>query len=266
VAFHPRRALAVFWKDFLDLRKNPALLLAMAALPMVLVVVPMIVVWTYVRDPNDTNLRVIALYYDPTLPLNVSAGRFLVERTLLDWFGMFLVMPVFVPILISSQSVAGEKERRTLEPLLASPITAAELVAGKSLASLVPAVAITWVAFALLCVGVDVVAWPLGQGLLLPNTLWSFGVLVLAPLFAFFGNGVAVLISARVSEARTAQQFSALVVLPLVGLVGGQVVGVLNAGPAYYALQGAVVLLLDVGLLWASIRLLDRERLLSRWG
>jgi ABC-type Na+ efflux pump permease subunit len=266
MAFHPRRALAVFWKDFLDLRKNPALLLAMAALPMVLVLVPMIVVWTYVRDPNDTNLRVIALYYDPTLPLNASAGRFLVERTLLDWFGMFLVMPVFVPILISSQSVAGEKERRTLEPLLASPVTAAELVAGKSLASLVPAVAITWLAFALLCVGVDVVAWPLGQGLLLPNMLWSFGVLVLAPLFAFFGNGVAVLISARVSEARTAQQFSALVVLPLVGLVGGQVVGVLKAGPAYYAMQGAVVLLLDVGLLWASIRLLDRERLLSRWG
>jgi ABC-2 type transport system permease protein len=266
MAFHPRRAMAVFWKDFLDLRKNPALLLAMAALPLVLVVVPMIVVWTYVRDPNDTNLRVISLYYDPTLPLGANAGRFLVERTLLDWFGMFLVMPVFVPILISSQSVAGEKERRTLEPLLASPVTAAELVAGKSLASLVPAVAITWVAFTLLCVGVDVVAWPLGQGLMLPNRLWSFGILVLAPLFAFFGNGVAVLISARVSEARTAQQFSALVVMPLVGLVGGQVVGVLKAGPAYYAIQGAVVLLLDVGLLWASIRLLDRERLLSRWG
>ncbi|HEX8539630.1 MAG TPA: ABC transporter permease, partial [Cystobacter sp.] len=68
MSFRPRRALAVFWKDFLDLRKNPALLLAMAALPMVLVVVPMIVVWTYVRDPNDNNLRVIALYYDPTLP------------------------------------------------------------------------------------------------------------------------------------------------------------------------------------------------------
>lgn len=266
MAFHPRRALAVFWKDFLDLRRNPSLLLAMAALPMVLVVVPMIVVWTYVRDPNDTNLRVLALYYDPSLPLGANAGRFLVERTLLDWFGMFLVMPVFVPILISSQSVAGEKERRTLEPLLASPVTAVELVAGKSLASLVPAVLITWVAFALLCVGVDVVAWPLGQGLLMPNSLWLFGVVVLAPLFAFFGNGVAVLISARVADARTAQQLSALVVLPLVGLVAGQVAGFLNAGPGYYALQGAVVLLLDAALLWASIRLLERERLISRWG
>ncbi|MGZ3460438.1 MAG: ABC transporter permease subunit, partial [Archangium sp.] len=86
------------------------------------------------------------------------------------------------------------------------------------------------------------------------------------PLFAFFGNGVAVLISARVSEARTAQQLSALVVLPLVGLVAGQVAGFLNAGVAYYAVQGGVVLLLDAALLWASIRLLDRERLISRWG
>lgn len=266
MAFRPRRALAVFWKDFLDLRKTPSLLAAMVALPLVLVVVPMIVVWTYVRDPNDANLRVIALYYDSTLPLGANAGRFLVERTLLDWFGMFLVMPVFVPILISSQSVAGEKERRTLEPLLASPVTAMELVAGKSLASLVPAIIITWVAFALLCIGVDVVAWPLGQGLMMPNTLWLFGVLVLAPPFAFFGNGVAVLISARVAEARTAQQISALVVLPFVGMVGGQVAGVLNAGPAYYAVQGGVVLLLDVVLLWASVRLLDRERLISRWG
>ena len=266
MAFHPRRALAVFWKDFLDLRKNPSLLLAMSALPLVLVIVPVVVVWTYVRDPNDTNLRVIALYYDPKLPLNANAGRFLVERTLLDWFGMFLVMPVFVPILISSQSVAGEKERRTLEPLLASPVTAMELVAGKSLASLLPAVLISWVAFALLCVGVDVVGWPLGQGLLMPNALWLFGVLILAPLFAFFGNGVAVIISARVSEARTAQQLSAMFVLPLMGLVAGQVAGVLQAGVGYYAIQGAVVLVLDLALLWSSVRLLDRERLISRWG
>ena len=200
MTFHPRRALAIFWKDFLDLRKNPALLWAMAALPAVQVLVPIGVVWTYVRSMDDSNLRVLALYYDPTLPLGANAARFLVERTLVDWFGLFLVMPVFVPILISSQSVAGERERRTLEPLLASPVTSMELVAGKSLASLVPAVVITWLAFAVLCVGVDVVAWPMGAGLLMPNLLWTFGVLVL-----------------------------------------------------------------DAGLLWASVRLLDRERLLSRW-
>lgn len=266
MAFRPRRALAVFWKDFLDLRKNVGLLVSMAVLPAVMVLVPIVVVWTYVNTPNRADLRSVAQFYDPTLPLGASAARFLIDKTLTDWFGLFLVMPVFVPILIASQSVAGEKERRTLEPLLASPVTAAELVAGKSLAALVPAVVITWVAFIVFCVGVDIVAWPMVQGPLMPNALWTFGVLVIAPLFAFFGNGVAVLISARVSEARMAQQISALVVLPLVGMVGGQVAGVLKAGLGFYALQGAVVLVLDVVLLFASIRLLDRERLVSRWG
>lgn len=264
MSFHLQRALAVFWKDTLDLRKNPGLLVSMLALPAMMVVVPTLVVFAYVRDPNDSNLRAMALYYAPQLPSQVSAARFLIDRTLLDWFGIFLVMPVFVPILISSQSVAGEKERRTLEPLLASPITAVELVVGKSLAALVPAVAITWLAFLLLCISVDVVAWPLVGAPLLPNAFWTFGVLVLAPLFAFFGNGVAVLISARVSDARLAQQLSALFLLPLIGLAGGQVAGVLAAGPVYYAVQGLVILVLDAGLLVASVYLFDRERLVSR--
>ncbi len=263
--FHWRRARAVFWKDFLDLRKNPGLIVSMLALPVVLVIVPGVVVYSYVRNPDDPNLRVLATYYDATLPLGVNSARFLIERTLTDWFGLFLMMPVFVPILISSQAVAGEKERRTLEPLLASPVTAAELMVGKSLASLVPAVAISWAAFLLFCAVVDAVAWPFLKVLLMPNAMWLFGVAVIAPLFAFFGNGIAVVISARVAEARLAQQLAGLFVLPLVGLVGGQVAGFLQAGPEYYAIQGAVVLLLDCVLVVVGVRLFDRERLISRW-
>ena len=265
MSFRPHRALAVAWKEALDLRKNPGLLASMLALPAVLVVVPTLVVWSYVRHPDDVSFRTIALYYDPSLPLSANPARFLVDKLLADWFGLFLLMPVFVPILISSQSVAGEKERRTLEPLLAAPVSAAELVAGKSLASVVPAVAISWLAFAVFVAAVDAVAWPLVHGPVLPNTMWLFGVGVVAPLFAFLGNGLAVLVSARVGEARLAQQLSALVVLPVMGLVAGQLAGWIRAGTGYYALQGAVVLVLDVLLLQASVRLFDRERLVSRW-
>ena len=265
MAFHPRRAVAVFWKDFLDLRKNKGLLWTMAALPAVLVLVPVGIVYGYAHDPSDPSLRTMALFYDPHIQLSVNAARFLIDKTLTDWFGLYLIMPVFVPIFISSQSVAGEKERRTLEPLLASPVTAAEILAGKSLASLVPAVALSVLAFILLCVLVDAVAWPFAHELLLPNQMWLFGVLVIAPLFAFFGNGVAVLVSARVAEARMAQQLSGLVTLPLIGLVGGQLAGLLKAGTVYYAVEGGVVLLLDAALIVATIRLFDRERLISRW-
>lgn len=263
--FRWARVWAVVWKDFLDLRKNRGLLWSMSALPAVLVVVPAGVVWAYVRKPDDPNLHLMALYYDSSVK-SAEAVTFLIDKVLTDWFAVYLIMPVFVPILVSSHAIAGEKERRTLEPLLASPVTSLELMIGKSLASLVPALAICWVAFISLCLTVDVVAWPLGQGPLLPNGMWIFGVGVIAPLFAFFGNGVAVLISARVNDSRLAQQMAGLFVLPLVGLAGGQFGGFLKAGGAYYAGLGLFILLLDVVLMWATVRLFDRERLMSRWG
>jgi len=253
MSFRAHRALAVAWKEALDLKKNPGLVASMLALPAALVLVPVGIIWSYVHNPDDISLRTIALYYDPGLPLHASAARFLVDKLLADWFGLFLLMPVFTPILISSQSVAGEKERRTLEPLLAAPLGPAELVAGKSLAAVVPAVAISWLAFGFFVVPV------------LPNGMWLFGVGVVAPLFAFLGNGIAVLVSARVGESRLAQQLSALVVLPLMGLVGAQLAGWIRAGTSYYALLGAVVLVLDILLVVASVRLFDRERLVSRW-
>lgn len=265
MSFRLARALAVYRKDLLDLRKNRGLLWSMMALPLVIVVTPLGIVWAYVRNPTDPGLKAIALYYDLTVDL-ANTARFLVEKVLADWFVIYLVMPVFVPILISSHAVAGEKEKRTLEPLLASPVTPLELVVGKSLASLVPSVLVCTLAFALLCVGVDVVAWPLAKSLVLPNPMWLFGVFVIAPLFAFFGNGIAVLISARVGDSRLAQQLSGLMVLPLMGLAAGQFGGWLKAGTGYYAVIGGVVLLLDLAIVVAARRLFDRERLMSRWG
>jgi ABC-type Na+ efflux pump permease subunit len=264
-SFSLRRALAVFQKDWLDLKKNRALLWSMFALPAVIVVMPVGVVMAYVHNPSDPNLHLMALYYDNAVAAE-RAVPFLIEKVLTDWFSIYLVMPVFVPILISSHAVAGEKERRTLEPLLASPVTPLELVVGKSLASLGPSFVICLVSFALLCVGVDAVAWPVAHALVLPNGMWVFGVFVIAPLFAFFGNGVAVIISARVGDARLAQQLSGILVLPLIGLAAGQFAGWLKAGATYYGLLGALVLLLDVAILFVARRLFDRERLMARWG
>jgi ABC-2 type transport system permease protein len=264
--FSWRRARAVFGKDFLDLRKNRGLLFSMFALPAVLVIVPAGVVWAYSRNPDDPNLRVMATFYGATSTTTENAARFLIDKVLVDWFSLYLIMPVFVPILISSFAIAGEKERRTLEPLLASPVTGLELLVGKSLASLVPAFAVCVVAFAMLCLTVNVAALPLHAGLVLPTTMWMFGVFIISPLFAFFGNGIAVLISARVGDSRLAQQLSGMTVLPLVGLAAGQFGGFLKAGLEYYAAITAFVVLLDVVLLMVATRLFDRERLMSRWG
>ncbi len=259
------RARAVFWKDWLDLRKNRGMIWSMLALPAVLVVVPAGVVWTYATRPEDVNVGVIAQYYGGPYH-GLEAARFMVERVLTDWFSLYLIMPIFVPILVSSHAVAGEKERRTLEPLLASPVTPLELLVGKSFASLAPAMIICALAYLGLCVTVDLASFRPLHALVLPNTMWTFGVFVIAPLFAFFGNGIAVLISARVGDARLAQQLSGLFVLPMVGLAVGQFANFLKAGVAYYGVIGAVVLVLDAILLVAGRHLFDRERLMAKWG
>lgn len=264
-AFSAKRVKAVVWKDLLELRKNKGMVWSMLALPTVIVLVPLGIIRAYVWNPKDPSLRAIALYYDLTVDVD-QAARFLVDKVLADWFVLYLVMPVFVPILMSSHAVAGEKEKRTLEPLLSSPVTPLELVVGKSLASLIPSIAVCLLAFLFLCIGVDAVAWPLTHTLVLPNAMWTFGVIVIAPLFAFFGNGVAVLISARVGDSRLAQQLAGLFVLPLVGLAAAQFGGALKAGPEYYGLMGVIVLLLDLLILWGARRLFDRERLMARWG
>ena len=259
-----QRVKAVLWKDLLDLRKNRALLGSMTIFPLVIVFVPVMIVYSYTHQTDVGSLKTIALYYHAELGPRDTGAAFLIQKILTDWFGMYLLMPVFVPVLISSQSVVGEKEKRTLEPLLASPISGLELLVGKSLASLIPSLVICWASFALFCVSVDWVAWSTFRELLLPNRMWLFGVGLIAPLFAVFGNGVSVLVSARVSESRLAQQISGLVTLPIIGMVGSQLAGWLKGGVAFYAIEGAVVLLLDLILAWLSIRLFDRERLMGQ--
>jgi len=50
-------------------------------------------------------------------------------------------------------------------------VSTSSIILGKSLAALLPALALTWVAAALFCLGVDAVA---GQALL-PDSAWLFG-------------------------------------------------------------------------------------------
>lgn len=266
MTFSFERVRAIVWREGVDLGKNRGLLLSLFALPLVMVLMPVGVVYSYVRNPADPALRTLALFYDDSLPLHASAAEFLLYRSIHDWFALYLLLPVFVPILISSHAIAGEKEKRTLEPLLASPVTAGELLLGKSLASVLPACLISLVSFVLMCLCVDVVAWPLLKAPLLPDAMWLWGVFVLAPGFAFLGNGVAILVSARVGDTRLAQQVSGLVVLPVLGLAVAQVSGFVKADLTHYAWIAALVFLADALLMWLAVRLLDRERLLRPWG
>jgi ABC-2 type transport system permease protein len=89
---------------------------------------------------------------------------------------------------------------------------------------------------------------------------------VLAPTLAGYSIILGLLISARSTDIRVAQQLSALASLPLLVVVAITSFGLAGKGPGFYIAASAVVLIIDaVGLVLAT-RAFSRERLLSRYG
>jgi hypothetical protein len=68
-----------------------------------------------------------------------------------------------------------------------------------------------------------------------------------------------------VTDSRLAQQLSALIVIPVLGLGVLQFAGVVFLGPLFDLMLAAGVTALDVALFALAVRLFDRERILSRW-
>ena len=93
---------------------------------------------------------------------------------------MFLIIPAYIPLAVASYSIVGEKQTRSLEAVLATPIRTSELLAGKSIASLVPGVLAAWLAYAVMVLLVGIVAGARIAGLLLEPT-WLVAVFALGP-------------------------------------------------------------------------------------
>jgi ABC-type Na+ efflux pump permease subunit len=249
----------VIRKELLELRRSPALLWSMASLPATVVAVPVALLAFLLHSAPEQTLAFIQDIYGEHAKGGVGAGVAMAMAR--NWLPMFLVLPVFLPILLTAQSIGGERERRTLEPLLATPVSTATLILGKSVAALVPALLITWVAAALFCLGVDAVA---GR-MLLPDSAWLFGTLILSPLLALFGNAMAVVVSSRVLDPRAAQNLAATTVVPLLALLAFQLAGRIALGPRFYFALAAGAVVADAALIAIASRLFDRERLLTSW-
>jgi ABC-type Na+ efflux pump permease subunit len=178
---------------------------------------------------------------------------------------IFLVIPIMASSIIASDSFAGEKERRTVEALLATPLSDSEMLLGKMIVSLVPAVVVTIAAFLVYSAVIDQFTVGLFGGVLLfPNDIWLMLIFALVPTLAFANIALTVLISARAKGVREAQQISALFLVPLIGMVVGQVSGVMLLDPWLVMVMACGVGAIDVVIFVASIKAFGRDHMLAR--
>ena len=177
---------------------------------------------------------------------------------------MFMILPVAIPVTIAAYSIVGEKTTKSLEPLLATPITTTELLAGKALAAIIPAVGATWISFGLFVLAMYFMVSTAAFAYLL-DPLWILAIFVVGPLLTLLAVSIAIMISSRVSDPRVAEQISMLIILPIVLGVVGQSAGLVLIDRQFVLVVALVVSIIDVVLVYLGIQAFQRETILTRW-
>src|SRR2546427_7686409 len=91
-------------------------------------------------------------------------------------FAILLLVPVALSSTSAAFSIVGEKQQRTLEPILATPITDRQFLLGKLIAATVPTIVMTWLTALVTVSVVDVVTHGRYTTLLLPDRFWTLGI------------------------------------------------------------------------------------------
>ena len=178
---------------------------------------------------------------------------------------LFMMMPLIIPTTIAAYSIVGEKTNRSLEPLLATPISTVELLAGKCIAAVIPGMLTTYIAFGIFITGtffIDIS--PVVRAYLLGPT-WIVGIVFLGPILAVIASIFAIFISSRVSDPRVAEQLSSLVILPLMLVFGGVLIGKLVINLWFMIIAILISLVAAVILLYFGTVVFDRENILTKW-
>jgi ABC-2 type transport system permease protein len=231
------RVRAIFRKEIRELGRNRSLLVAMAILPLVFIIQPLIAV----------------------LGLSAREAAGLRDEHVLLYL---LGIPTLVPPVIAATAVAGERQQGTLEPVLTTPIRAEELLLGKALAALIPTVAIALLVDLLFLVVVAVFGQT-GIASAMVNRPDLVAQLIFIPLLAAWSIWVGLAVSTRTSDVRVAQQLAILANLPVVLGIALIAFGTIPPSRQLAIGLGVLLLVLDsVG--WRVIAaLFDRERLIA---
>jgi ABC-type transport system involved in multi-copper enzyme maturation permease subunit len=232
-----RRIGAIVRKEIRGYRRNGSIVGAMAVIPFVFVIQPVVSVFA-----TKTSAAMELQHHHELLYM--------------------LAIPALVPVLLASYAIVGERQEGTLEPVLTTPITREELVLGKALAVLGPSIAIAYFVFGVFLAIVALFAQPGVSSAIIRGQDVVVQV-IFTPLIAGWSVWLGIAISTRVSDVRVAQQLSVLASLPTIALTTLIALNVIKPS-AQLAIALGVVLVIGNRLGWRLVSsLFDRERLIA---
>ena len=174
---------------------------------------------------------------------------------------LYVVFPCMLAASVCGDAFAGERERRTLETLLATPLSEFSILVGKLAAAVCFVLAVSGASFAagLATVSIRGFAHPapsLGLALGVAGSVLAGSLIISAATIA---------ISMRVAVARSAYQMGSILTLVLAG-IGATVIQRFGKALDWPAILRADVVLFFVGLLGlaAAVRSFRRDRFFDK--
>lgn len=177
----------------------------------------------------------------------------------------FAVGASIIPTLLASYSLVGEKVEKSLEPLLAAPITDSELLLGKGIGAFIPSIVILYIGSIVFMILSDLFTHNALGYYYFPN--WTIGILllILMPLLSILSVEWSVIVSARATDPRAAQLQGALIAIPLFIVYVATEVGAITLNTTTIWIISGVALILDIILFFLSTRTFQREQILTKW-
>ncbi len=257
------RVRAIIGKEWEEIVKNRSVFWSLVLLPGILTIVFLGVFFAMHLEYQRTG----TVHINGSLPSYLAgyAPIDAIQTMMLNQFMVyFLMAPAALPIYIAAYSIIGEKQSRSLEPLLATPVRTWELLLGKAVAAVVPPVVAGWVSYLLFGIGVRFLASDIVWRQIV-SPVWLLAIILLSPSFGLLSVLVGVIVSSRMNDPRAAQQWSALFFVPLVALGIGMMLGLIVMN-VWTALAGVLaVLAIDAAMLYVAVHVFQREAILTRW-
>ena len=194
-----------------------------------------------------------------------SAGSSAALLVLLPSFTFyFAIIAAILPTTIASYSLVGEKVEKSLEPLLATPMTDEEILFGKGMAAFLPPILATYLGAAIFMTSTDILTNSI-FGYYFPNLGALVVLLLLVPLSAIMSIEVNVMISSRVSDVRVSQQLGFLSVLPMAGIYLASELGMISLDITNLLIVSGIILIADLLLLYIARATFSRDEILTKW-
>jgi ABC-2 type transport system permease protein len=256
-------------KEWLEVFHNRLVIFTVVFLPLMMTALPLGILYGIQTTTPEAAAgsatgelpQELAAFCPEDLDSNDCTKVFLVSQFMV----LFMIVPVAIPGAIAGYSVVGEKTTHSLEPLLATPITTLELLLGKCLAAVLPAVAATYGAFGIFAVGARLILGDPRLTFALLDARWLLAVFIVGPLLAALAVTFALMVSSRVNDPRVAEQISVVIIFPVLAGFFGQISGLFILNREIITLTAAVLLVLDGLMFYLATRVFQRESILTRW-